>query len=199
MWETAFHNEQPELGIDHSVLDPEHFIYTARPTFKDCTDPVPPECRVAIIDGPAQRIPVSWMGLQPLQPKPEPKPKIVVPVSPAVDENMSDWMVEISEADAGMGVAPLWLNPKAAIAIKRIYTALDGCPPAKDQISPKGDGRHFTLNAAAYWLMKLVAEGELSEKEASKFYFDAASQIKMDDKYDADSIQAHWDYVWRQS
>jgi hypothetical protein len=195
MWITAFANEHPELGIDPSVMDPEHIIYTARPTFKGCTDPVPPECRVAILDGPAGQIPADWFGFR-LKPTREPKPKVDIPTPQTVSEDAPDW---IPEADTGCGVVPMWLNQKAADAIKIIHTALNGCPPAVPQISPKGNGRHFTLNSAAYWMMKLVAEGELSEKEAADAYFSAASQIKMDNKYNGDAIQAHWDYVWSRS
>jgi hypothetical protein len=195
LWMTSFSNEHPELKVDPSVMEPEHIIYTARPTFVGRTDPVPPECRVAFLDGPQGQIPVSWLGLLPT---PEPKPETSVLVSEPVflDEHVPDWLAEKSEADTGCGVVALWLNQKAAEAIKTIHAALQGCPPAVPQISPKGNGRHFTLNAAAYWMMKLVGEGELSVKEAADAYFSAASQMQQDSKYNGDYIQSHWDYVW---
>jgi hypothetical protein len=104
---------------------------------------------------------------------------------------MPDWMADVAEADAGLGIAPFEpsteISPKAWTAIRQIFDLLDGCPK-------NGQGRHESLNRAAWWLAKLYAEGELPEDKARDAFFKAAEGINNGDgKYDAELLHRHID------
>jgi hypothetical protein len=178
--------------IDPSVGDPEHIIYTARPTFIGRDDPVPEWGRVRLLDGYEETI-------APELPKERVRKKqsggSCVPVPMVVDfSGVSPELLELWEQDAGEGVHPIEeTSEKAWLAIKRIFEMLDGCPKAGCE-DTKGGSRHYTLTAVAWELVHLVAECELTEELARKAYWEAASGINNSDrKYSAADIQRRLD------
>ena len=174
------------IAIDPSVMLAMQPIYTARPWFYGCSDPVPEWGRVALLDGYEDE-------LVPELPRHHKQKKHACEI---VSDPIPDWMVDIAEADPGCGVAPLEpatkISDKAALAIKKIFEALDGCPhPGGVKLGDKSYGRHDQLNTAAYWLAKLFAEGELPKADAYDAFFKAAEGINNGDgKYDADLLSA---------
>jgi hypothetical protein len=160
-------------------------IYTARPIFDGCIDPVPVWSRVRVLEGYED-------SLAPDLPRGFRARKYSAPTftPPAIHmcNDMPEWMVELAEADAGLGVAPVEeISDRAWEAIKEVFRLLDG--------SPKGGvGRHAALNIASWWLARLCAEGELPEAKAREAYLKAAEGINNSDKkYDAALIERHLD------
>ena len=170
--------------IDPSVMRAMQPIYTARPIFYGCVDPVPEWGRVRVLDGyedelefemprgwrPKKRNGPSWL--------PE-KPQYEVP----------EELLEITAQDAGLGVPPLpeEISDKAWVAIRQVFDLLDGQPK-------NGMGRHEALNRAAWQLARLVAECEISQTKAREAFLSAAEGInKGDGKYDVTLIERHID------
>jgi hypothetical protein len=185
----------PSLKLDPSVLEPQQPIYTARPLFIGCRDPVPWDHRVAVLEGPAKQIPIRWAGIaEPggsvsSKPNGKHRSRDAVPVTKVhVCSDMPDWMVDRADEDAEKGVHELDTSSKAWIAIKRMFEMLDRCP------RPGGEGRHKTLTKVAWELVCLVSEGEVSETIARQAYWKAAEGINNSDgKYDAAAIQRRLD------
>jgi hypothetical protein len=172
-------------AIDPTVMRPMQPIYTARPIFRGCSDPVPSWGRVRILDGfeeeVASELPRGFRARKH-------DGERYHPPAPHVCSDMPDWMLECAERDEGLGVAPIEeISDKAWTAIRLIFESLDGCPK-------NGKGRHDTLNTGAWWLARLVAECELPEDKARAAYFKAAEGINNSDgKYDAALIARHID------
>jgi hypothetical protein len=96
-----------------------------------------------------------------------------------------DWMVGLAAEDAGAGVVVLDTSDKAWGAIRRAFAALDGCATGR---------RHMTLNKVAWELVKLTAEGELSETLARDAFWAAVNGINNSDgRYDRVLLQRHID------
>jgi hypothetical protein len=94
----------------------------------------------------------------------------------------------LTEQYAGSGVYEVETSDKAWSAIKRIFEKLKSCPKGNDR------GRHKELRDAAWELVHLAAEGELTLDLARESYFIAAEGINNSDgKYDAAAIQERWD------
>jgi hypothetical protein len=170
-WMYALWDAQPDLRLDPSVMEVQQPIYTARPIFDCCPDPIPVWDRVRLLDGYEDYVALENLPKVHKAKKHEPSPEIIC-------NGMPEWMLDISGSDTGRGVHTVDTSNKAWDAIRTIFAALKECPPAKVIISRKGDGRHATLNAAAFWLAKLVSEGELSRTIAEKAYFDPSSTVR---------------------
>lgn len=190
LWQWVVGLSEKYLAIDPKVMEPQQPIYTARPIFDPgCSDPVPVWGRVRLLEGHEDKL---VLELPRHRKKKKHAPEIV-------SEPFPDWTDEIIASDAGLGVHPIEpatkISDKAAIAIKRIFEALDGCPhPGGVKLGDKSYGRHDQLNTAAYWLARLYAEGELPKADAYGAFFDAAKGINNSDgKYDADLLQRHID------
>jgi hypothetical protein len=172
--------------IDPSVMRAMQPIYTARPIFYGCSDPVPVWGRVRILEGYEDTLhPELPRGL-----RPKSQSQSIVLRAPAIHvcHDCPAELLELTEADAGLGVAPVEeISDKAWTAIRDIFTNLKG--------SPKGGvGRHEALNTGAWWLARLWAEGELPEDKAREAYWEAAKGINNDDgKYDAALLSRHID------
>jgi hypothetical protein len=188
-WMYALWDARPDLRLDPSVMEIQQPIYTARPIFDGCTDPVPSWDRVRLLDGYEDYVTLEDLPKLRKARKQEPSGIVCGNIVCDIPAELLDMTAE----DVGLGVHAIDTSDKAWQAIKTIFAALDGCPPAKIVISRKGDGRHATLNAAAFWLAKLVDEGELTETVARDAYFTAAEGIVKDERYDGDAIQRHWD------
>jgi hypothetical protein len=170
--------------IDPRVMQAHHIIYTARPIFYGCADPVPEWSRVRVLDGYDDELrfelPRGWR-----------KPKIRKGSSWVPDKpkyQVPEELLDITAQDAGLGVPPLpeEISAKALEVIRQILELFDGSPK-------NGKGRHETLNLGAWWLARLVAECELTIKMARRAFFKAAKGIKNHDgKYDAKRIRQHF-------
>jgi hypothetical protein len=181
LWITGL--SEKYLAIDPKVMEPQQPIYTARPIFQPpLSDPVPVWGRVRLLDGHEDEL---VPGL------PRVKAKKYTLNTSRICDDIPDWMVDIAEADAGCGVAPIppatEISARAWNAIRRIFDLLDGSPK-------NGIGRHESLNRAAWWLARLYSEGELPEDKARDAFFKAAEGIHNGDgKYDADLLARHID------
>jgi hypothetical protein len=170
--------------LDPSVMQAQQPIYTARPVFVRCDDPIPKWGRVRVLDGYEDTI-------APELPRARRPKKEFAPLLKVVGGDMPEWMVPLAVRDAGCGVHPIDTTDKAWSAIRRIFEMLDGCG-----VEPKvGDrGRHKTLYKAGWELACLVAEGELTEAVARDAYWKAADGIiNSDGKYDTAAIQQQLD------
>jgi hypothetical protein len=183
MWSEQFSRDHLELKLDPSVMRAAQPIYTARPEFRGCTDPVPEWGRVRIIDGYQDQLRLDI-------PRAYKRELRSVPTVHVCDDLPAELM-DLTEADAGLGVHPIEeakeISSRAWTAIKRIFEMLDGCPK-------HGVGRHESLNRAAWELVRLVDEGELPKAKAREAFLKAAEGINnWDDKYDDVVIQRHID------
>jgi hypothetical protein len=197
LWIKALWRQRPDLDLDPRVMLANQIIFTGRPIFDGCTDPVPADCRVGALDGCTDEVSLSSIdiGAYAAQAKAKAKarakaekagPKVVV------CHDAPDWMLAAAEADGPLGVGPLEPivppdkpSNKAWIRIRHMFAALDGC---------RAGARHDTLNATAYELACLVKEGELPEALAREAYAEAAKGINNGDgKYDAEDIQRRID------
>jgi hypothetical protein len=184
VWITAL--SEKYTFIDPSVMRAMQPIYTARPIFYGCVDPVPVWGRVRVLDGYEDELefemPRGW----------GPKKRTAnggswVPDKPQYQ--VPEELLEITAQDAGLGVPPLpeEISDKAWVAIKEVFDLLDGQPK-------NGMGRHETLNRAAWQLARLVAECEISPLKAREAFMKAAEGINNGDgKYDVTLIERHID------
>lgn len=171
-------------AIDPSVMRVMQPIYTARPIFRGCSDPVPVWSRVRLLEGFEDEVALELpRGFRAKKYKGEK----YQPPTVHVCNDMPEWMVPQSQVDEGCGVHPAEdISAKAFDAIRAIFVALDGCPK-------NGKGRHEVLNTGAWWLARLVAECELPRKKARRAFFKAARGINnRDGKYDAMLIARHF-------
>jgi hypothetical protein len=172
------------LAIDPKVMEAQQPIYTARPIFSPgCSDPVPEWGRMRLLDGYEDTLAPDLPRVS--------KAKKHAAKTLHVCSDMPDWMVDLAEADVGLGVAPVIpateISSKAWTAIRQIFEMLDGSPKG-------GKGRHETLNRGAYWLARLYCEGELPEDKARDAYWKAVEGINNGDgKYDSDLLARHID------
>jgi hypothetical protein len=183
LWQWVTYLSEKYLFIDPKVMEMQQPIYTARPIFRNCDDPVPDWGRVSLLDGYEDELefelPRGW------------KPKAHREVAEWVPEKLSyivpDELLEITAQDAGLGVPPLPtdISSKAWAAIRVVFDLFDGAPKS-------GIGRHEILNAGAWQLARLVAECELPESEAREAYWEAVKGINNGDgKYDAALLERH--------
>jgi hypothetical protein len=190
-WADNLSIARPDLRLDPTVMRAMQPIYTARPIFDGCSDPVPAWGRVRLLDGYTDEVELEVPRVRERKRR-EPKPA-TWPVL-TVCSDMPAWMVPLAERDAGLGVHPEEVEPslRAWDAIKRAFSDLDGCPKGTD------GGRHKTLTKVAWELANLVAEGELPEKLAREAYWEAAKGIKNGDgKYDAANLERRIDDAFR--
>jgi hypothetical protein len=186
-WAEGLSIARPDLRLDPTVMRAMQPIYTARPIFDGCSDPVPAWSRVRLLDGYIDEVELELPRVRERK-KREPKPaqaQVLV-----VCNDMPEWMLPLAEQDAGLGINLEDEEPslKAWDAMRRVFYMLDGCPKGTD------GGRHKTLTKAAWELANLVAEGELPEQLAREAYFKAAEGIhNSDGKYDAVAIQRRID------
>jgi hypothetical protein len=180
LWATAL--SEKHTFIDPSVMIPNQPIYTARPIFDGCKDPVPEWGRVRLLEGYEEVLAIDL-------PKARPKKQSEATRAPEIRvcNDMPDWMTELATQDAGCGVTVIDISDKAWPALRSIFNMLDG--------SPKGGvGRHVALNTGAWWLARLWAEGELPEDKAREAYWKAAEGINNSDgKYDTGLLARHID------
>jgi hypothetical protein len=182
-WADDLSVAQPDLRLDPAVLRPYQPIYTARPIFKGCSDPVPAWGRVRLLDGYTDEVELELPRVRERK-KREPK-QVVNHLPPVVCNDIPEWM---DERDAGLGIHTFDTSDKAWGAIKRIFDNLDGCG-----IAPKvgQKGRFETLRKSAWELAHLVGDGELSEGLARDAFLTAAKGIhNADGKYD--DLEERW-------
>jgi hypothetical protein len=185
-WTEELARAYPGLNIDPSVMQAHQIIYTGRPHFSGIADPVPPWGRVRLLDGADDYLKVDVPRVAKARIarlRKKPKQKRAQPVCGDIPEDMLDML----DKTAGEGVCPIDTSDKAWAAIRRVFERLDGCP--------KGHGgRHVNLRNAAYELVCLATEGDLSWDTARDAYFAAAENIwNGDKKYDDKAIQQRWD------
>jgi hypothetical protein len=181
----ALHLWNTKLSEKHTWLDPAVMracqpIYTARPIFNGCTDPVPGWGRVRLLDGVEETLTLELSNHR----KPK-RSEGQAPLRPMIGD-IPGWLLEAMETDAEAGVHPVEeISDKAWRGVREVYEALKGSP--KD-----GVGRHEALNAGAWQLARLWIEGELPEAKAREAFLDAATGINNSDgKYDAALIERH--------
>jgi hypothetical protein len=184
-WADNLSIARPDLRLDPTVMRAMQPIYTARPIFDGCSDPIPAWGRVRVLDGYTDEVELELPRVRERKKRESKRQRVAV-----LAADMPEWMVDLAKRDAGLGINFEDNEPslKAWGAIKRVFEMLDGCPKGTD------GGRHKTLTAAAWELANLVAEGELPEKLARDAYLEAAEGIKNGDgKYDAAAIQRRID------
>lgn len=180
------------IAIDPRVMVPNQPIYTARPIFRGCDDPVPEWGRVRLLDGYEDTI---VPDLPRVSKKKQQRSSETSSMVLHVCNDMPDWMVEVAKADAGCGVTPIIrtteISSKAWTAIRQIYEMLEDAPKI---YHGRAMGRHELLNRAAYWLARLYDENEIPEEKAREYYWKAAEGINnRDGKYGADLLARHID------
>jgi hypothetical protein len=177
-WADDLSRSAPDLRLDPSVMLAMQPIYTARPLFIGCSDPVPVWGRVKVLDGVEDSIALDLPRVC--------KAKVRAPSAPTiVCDDIPDELLDMGAEDAGRGGAGVDTSSKAWAAIRRAFTSLDGCATGR---------RHATLNKTAWELARLSAEGELSEDLARKAFLEAASGIDNGDgRYDPALISRHID------
>jgi hypothetical protein len=174
-WAKEFKEKHPELNMDPGVIHPIQLIFTARPIFEGCSDPVPPEGRVAILEGSAKYYGYSFARYQP--PEPIKSNGYHIPIKKVMCHDLPEEAWEMTARDAGKGVCPIDTSRKAQKIIKHcVFEALEGCP------KPGGKSRHDTFRDAGWALACLVSEGELTQEVAEKAYWKAAEGINNSDK-----------------
>jgi hypothetical protein len=180
LWATGL--SEKYTFIDPSVLREMQPIYTARPIFYGCSDPVPEWGRVRILDGHEDCLELKLAKFKKKSKSHEAfcTPKIYVCI------DCPDELLELTAQDAAKGVAPVEeISDKAWNAIKQIFEDLKGLPK-------RGKGRHEGLNIASYWLARLCVEGEMPEAAAREAYWEAVKGINNNDgKYDSKLLERH--------
>jgi hypothetical protein len=112
--------------IDPLVFQSYQPIYTARPIFRGCGDPVPEWGRIRLLDGYDDELAIEL----PLVKKAREHTDVVwIPEKPVLYQ-VPDELLEITAQDAGLGVPPLPddISDKAWSCIKHVFDVLDGCP-----------------------------------------------------------------------
>jgi hypothetical protein len=183
LWITGL--SEKYIFIDPSVMRAQQPIYTARPLFVGCSDPVPEWGRVRLLEGYEDEL-VSELSRHKVK-------KTVQLVctqgtNPLPPGDMPQEYWDLTERYAERGVCTVEeISDRAWSAIKEIFALFDGAPK-------RGMGRHAILNAGAWRLARLVAECELPEDKAREAYWEASKGINNGDgKYDAALIQRHLD------
>jgi len=178
-WADDLSRRAPALRLDPSVIRAMQPIYTARPLFVGCSDPVPTFGRVAVLEGAEDSVALDL-------PRVRARRTGVCASGPiVVCSDTPDWMLGMAAEDAGRGVVVLDTSKKAWTAMRRVFAALDGCTTGR---------RHATLNKTAWELARLVVEGELPEALARKAFLKAAASIdNSDGRYDAALLSRHID------
>jgi hypothetical protein len=185
-WAEALHDARPDLGLDPSVFQPYQPIFTGRPIFRGCSDPVPEWGRVRLLDGSEESIDVEAMGLPKAH---KPRAARMLTREPPKCADIPDWLLEATTNSDGWGVRTIVTSLKAKKAIKRVFQKLDGCGrPGKE-----GDvGRNKALLHCAWELGCLVVEGELTEALARKAYWEAATGTDLTPEELEKNPQAYW-------
>jgi hypothetical protein len=181
--------------IDPLVFQSYQPIYTARPIFHGCGDPVPEWGRIRLLDGYDDELAIELPLVKKAR---EHTDVVLIPAIWMPDKRqyqVPEELLDITAQDAGLGVPSLPddTSDKAWSCIKHVFDVLDGCP---DPNRPKklGGARHLTLAHCAWTLAKLVAECELPKEQARAAFFEAAKEIRNGDgKYDAALIERHID------
>jgi hypothetical protein len=182
-WADDLSIARPDLRLDPTVMRAMQPIYTARPIFDGCSDPVPAWGRVRLLDGYTDEVELELPRVR-ARKKREPKAQPTA----LLCADMPDWMAPLAGGDAGLGVHTFDTSDKAWNAIRRIFENLDGCGVAP-KVGQKG--RFETLRKSAWELAHLVADGELSEGLARDAFLTAAKGIhNADGKYD--DVEARW-------
>jgi hypothetical protein len=176
-WADDLSRREPGLRLDPSVLLAMQPIYTARPVWEGCSDVVPSWGRVAVLDGFEDTVAIELPRVRRAKTRDRTgAQKIVCGDIPAE-------LLAMAAEDAGRGVVALDTSDKAWAAVRRAFTALDGCSTGR---------RHGALNKAAWELARLAAEYEMPEELAREAFIEAASRINNGDgRYDAALIQRH--------
>jgi hypothetical protein len=149
------------------------------------TDPVPAWGRVRLLDGYEDQV---ELDLHHVSKRKKRKPKALAVPQGVVCNDLPEWLLDLTERDAGLGIHTFDTSDKAWSAIRRIFEKLDGCG-----IAPKIGrfGRFETLRKSAWELAHLVADGELSEKLARDAFLKAAEGIHNGDgKYN--DLEDRW-------
>jgi hypothetical protein len=80
LWIKALWRQRPDLDLDPRVMLANQIIFTGRPIFDGCTDPVPVDCRVAVLDGCAEEVSLTGIDIgayaAQAKAKPRPEPKL---------------------------------------------------------------------------------------------------------------------------
>jgi hypothetical protein len=182
LWATAL--SEKLTFIDPSVMLAHQPIYTARPIFDGCSDPVPKWSRIRILEGYEETLALE---LPRSRPKNKQQSEALRAPTVTICHDMPPEMLEATERDAGCGVHIIDISDKSWPAIRSIFQMLDGAPKG-------GVGRHAALNTAAWWLARLCAEGEIPEDKAREAYWEAAKGINNSDgKYDVELLARHID------
>jgi hypothetical protein len=183
----ALHLWNTKLSETHTWLDPAVMracqpIYTARPIFDGCTDPVPGWGRVRLLEGVEETLTLELSKQRKVK-----RAEGQTPLRPTIGD-VPGWLLDAMETDAELGVHPVEeISDKAWQGLRKLFHDLDGCPK-------HGKGRHETLNAGAWMLARLVAECELPEAKARAAFFKAAEGMNnSDNKYSDELIQRHLD------
>jgi hypothetical protein len=184
-WAKEFKAKRPELRLDPNVFVPNQFVYTGRPIFDGHEDPVPPECRVAVLDGTVK----YFAYIFPAASEPVVCNKNGSHVILRLDKRCQDVpaeLMDLTAQDAGAGVHPILISRKAEQVKEHWIQKLKGCGRPG---SANDAGRNTTLAHCAWSLWSLAAEGEMTETWAIEAYFEAANGIwNGDKKYGYDAI-----------
>jgi hypothetical protein len=174
-WADELSQRAPRLRLDPSVMLANQAIYTARPVWEGCSDPVPSWCRVAVLDGVVDTVALDL----PKMGKAKARNRVSAPTT--VGGDIPAELLDMTARDAGRGVVMFDTSDKAWKAVRRAFVALHGCSTGR---------RHRTLNKVAYELARLAYEGEITGALAREAYFRAAAEIdNSDGEYDAASIE----------
>jgi hypothetical protein len=186
-WTASLSAAHPELKLDPSVIQAMQPIYTARPIFRGMADPVPSWGRVRVLDGGDDYLSLSLARVRKAKKREggSPGPGLLRNGHGGrgvVCTDVPEWLLDATMEYEGPGPdpEPIETSDKAWLAIRRVFEMLDGCS------SP---WRHKTLTRAAWELVNLVNEGELTKRMATKAYLKAAKGIdNSDGKYDREAI-----------
>jgi hypothetical protein len=89
-WVESIAQRHPGLKLDPSVIRAQQLIFTARPLFRGCRDPVPVGCLVRVLSGDT-----DCVAHEPYEHKPKRKRKYEPQAGPVVCDDMPAWMVEM--------------------------------------------------------------------------------------------------------
>jgi hypothetical protein len=164
-WADDLSRREPGLRLDPSVMLAMQPIYTARPVWKGCSDIVPSWGRVAVLDGSVDTVAIDLPRVRRTKSRSPSAPKIVCDDIPAE-------LLDMAAEDEGQGVVALDTSNKAWGAIKRAFSALDGCSTGR---------RHRTMTKVGWEFARLVNEGEMPKRLAVRAFLTAAKGIDNSD------------------